>query len=139
VGIPKVLSLRSQRHKVRLQVADLDGPGARRPSMMHYMGAAKAPRRSRYACAHAYGFLFVAIYERNPHAYIRTAYATYHNAWKFLAKYESVLYRNVGSPMCPIMFADACTCPSDEIPTNTIEYLGHAEVPSPETMLGGRG
>jgi hypothetical protein len=66
-------------------------------------------------------------------------YATYRNAWKFLAKYESVLYRNVGSLMCPIMFADACTCPSDEIPTNTIEYLGHAEVPSPENMLGGRG
>jgi hypothetical protein len=129
-------SLSPTRHKVRLQVRDIDGPGARRHSMMFFIGAAKAPRRSRYACAHAWGFLFVAIYERNPHAYIRTADITYHNAWEFLATYETVLNRNVGSQACPIYFADECTCPSDTIPTDTIEgwSLGIAEVPSPENM-----
>jgi hypothetical protein len=123
-----------KRHRVRLQVRDIDGPGARRHSYSYYLGYAKAPRRSRCACGHAYGMLMVAIYERAPEARIETALITYRDARDFLLHYEDALYRNVGSRRMPIAYADECTCETDDIGTDTIEEwrLGVAEMPSVE-------
>ena len=122
------------RHKVRLQVRDIDGQGARKHSMLYYLGYANAPRRSRYACSHAFVMLFVAVYERAPEARIETAFATYRGARDFLGRYEDVLYLNVGSCSCPIVFADECTCESDDIQTDTSEdwRIGYPEMPSVE-------
>ena len=112
-------------HSMRLKVRGIDGPGARRHSHMYLLGAAKEPRRSRFACAHAYGHLFVAIYERAPDARIRTAMATYKHAYDFLAAYPSVLETNVGSLTLPIRFGDECTCKTDNFGADTLEYLGY--------------
>jgi hypothetical protein len=109
------------RHRVCMQVADIDGPGARRHSHLFYLGYGSWPRRSWFACGHAYGALFTAVYERNPHATIQTAFATYHDAREFLNMYQSVLDRNVGSMMLPIRYGDECTCEPDYIETDTIE------------------
>jgi hypothetical protein len=128
----------TERHQVQLQVADIDGPGARRHSHMSMLGYGKRPRRSQYACAHCYGFFFVAIFERNPDARVRTTKADYRGAYDFLNKYPDVLESNVGSIMYPLRYADECTCSSDEIPTDTIEpwmwERGHAEMPNRENM-----
>jgi hypothetical protein len=99
----------NRRHKVRLQVGDIDGPGARRHSHMYLLGYLTRPRRSRFACSHTYGHLFVAIFERCPRARIRTAMADYRGARDFLRKYPLVLDANVGSQMFPIRFGDECT------------------------------
>jgi hypothetical protein len=108
-------SYRPNRHRVRLQVADIDDPGARRHPHAYMMGYAKRPRRSRFACGHAYGMLFVAIYEREPHARIQTAMAVYSDVWGFLGTYEAVLDKNSGSVMVPVRYADECTCVTDDI------------------------
>jgi len=39
------------RWRLRLQVRDIDGPGARRHSHMYLLGHARHPRRSRFACS----------------------------------------------------------------------------------------
>src|SRR4051794_40778598 len=80
------------RHRVRLRVENIDGPGTRRRhSLSYFYGWVKAPRRSRHACGHAYGMLFVAVFERAPQARIQTAFATYYGARDFLETYEYVL------------------------------------------------
>ena len=121
-------------HGIRLQVKDIDGPGARRHSCMYLLGHAERPRRSRFACAHTYGHLFAAIFERNPEARIHTAMADYKGVRDFLDKYPGVVDANVGSQMFPIRYGDECTCLSDEIPTDTIEpylwWCGEPELPS---------
>jgi hypothetical protein len=127
-----------KRHQVRLQVRDIDGPGARRHSHSYVMGATGKPRRSRFACRHTYGHLFAAIYVRNPLAKIQTAFAYYRDLWDFLAYYQDVLDRNIGSVMYPLRLGDECTCDSDEIPTDTLEpwmwRRGHEELPSAQNM-----
>jgi hypothetical protein len=132
----KLHSYSPKRHGVRLQVQDIDGPGARRHSHMFLMGYSQRPRRSRFACSHAHGAFYVAIYEREPWAKIQTAMAYYRNAWDFLGLYNTVLDRNAASRMCPIRFADECTCETDEIDTTTLEDyfwrpFGFPEVLSP--------
>jgi hypothetical protein len=117
----KLHSYSPKCHGVRLQVQDIDGPGARRHSHMFLMGYSQRPRRSRFACSHAHGAFYVAIYEREPWVKIQTAMAYYRNAWDFLGLYNTVLDRNAASRMCPIRFADECTCETDEIDTTTLE------------------
>jgi hypothetical protein len=129
-------SHRPNRHRVRLQVADIDGPGARRHSHMYCLGYGNAPRRSRHACGHAYGFLFVAIYERAPMCRIQTAFAVYRDVYDFLAKYPSVFDKNVGSRMVPLRFGDECTCETDDIGDDPLRvgswHIGVPEMPTPE-------
>jgi hypothetical protein len=126
----------THRHQVRLQVADLDLPGARRHSQLFRLGYGKRPRRSRFACAHSYAFLFCAIFERNPDARIQTAMATYRGFREFLETYPDVLDANIGSIMYPVRFGDECNCDSDYIPMDTITPAlwerGRAELPSPD-------
>ena len=125
-----------KRHRVRLQVRHINGPGARRHSSMYMLGCAGKPRRSRFACAHAHGMLFVAIYERAPYARIETAFAYYRSAFEFLALNTNVLERNVGSRMFPLRFGDECTCLSDDIGDDTLRtpewWIGAPELPSRE-------
>jgi len=125
-----------KKHGLRLQVRDIDGPGARRHFHMYLLGHAEKPRRSRFACTHAYGHLFVSIFERCPEARIHTAMADYRGFRDFLDKYGGVVDSNVGSLYLPIRYGDECTCPSDEIPTDTLTYrsLG-AEIPDPENTM----
>jgi hypothetical protein len=52
IMFPEFSSYSPKRHRVRLMVRDIDGPGARRHSQMFWFGYGKRPRRSRYACAH---------------------------------------------------------------------------------------
>ncbi len=131
-------SYSDKRHRFRLKVKDIDGPGARLHSHMYSLGYAQKPRRSRYACSHTYGFFYVAVYEREPLAKIHTAMAYYRDAWDFLQLYQRVLDRNVGSQMLPLRYGDECTCLSDEIPTDTLEsYLWRdprerAQLPGPD-------
>jgi hypothetical protein len=103
---------------------------------MFRFGYGKRPRRSRYACAHTYGFFFVAVFERNPDARVHTAKADYRGYREFLDKYLDVLDSNVGSIMYPLRYADECTCLSDYIPADTIQpwtwERGHMEMPSRE-------
>jgi hypothetical protein len=66
-----------KRHRLRLEVKDIDSTGARHHYHKFMLGYRKQPRRSRHACAHCYGFFFVAIFERNPDARVRTANADY--------------------------------------------------------------
>ena len=132
----KLHSYSPKRHGVRLQVTDINGPGARRHSSMYILGYCEHPRRSRFACSHAHGAFYVAIYEREPWAKIHTAMVYYKDAWDFLGLYRTVLDRNVGSMMFPIRFADECTCETDVIETSTLEdYLwrpsGFPEIPNP--------
>jgi hypothetical protein len=133
----KLHSYRPKRHGVRLQVHDIDGPGARRHSSMFLIGHAQKPRRSRFACSHAHGAFYVAVFEREPFAKIQTCYAYYRDAWDFLNVYRTVLDRNIGSMMFPIRFSDECTCTSDVIDTTTLEDwlwrpFGTPEMPNPE-------
>jgi hypothetical protein len=120
-----------KRHGLRLQVKDIDGPGARRHSYMYMLGHAQKPGRSRFACTHAYGHLFVALFERCPEARVHTAMADYRGARDFLEKYPAVLDTNVGSMMFPLRYGDECTCETDIIPTDTLTYwqLGLPELP----------
>jgi hypothetical protein len=128
-----------KKHGLRLQVGDIEGPGARRYSHMYLLGHSDKPRRSRYACTHAYGHLFVAIFERCPEARIHTSKADYRGFRDFLDKYVDAVDSNVGSLYMPIRYGDECTCPSDEMPTDTLTYWGpHAEIPHPENTLGTR-
>jgi hypothetical protein len=123
------------RYGARLQVRDMDGPGARRHSHAYASGFTDRPRRSRFACAHAYGHLFVAIFERCPEARIHTAFADYKEWRDFLAKYRGVIDMNVGSTMFPVRHGDECACESDEVPTDTLDdYLwrrGAPQMPIP--------
>jgi hypothetical protein len=134
------------RHRVRLRVENIDGPGTRRrQSLSYFYGWVKAPRRSRHPCGHAYGMLFVTVFERAPQARIQTAFATYHGARDFLETYEYVLARNVGSVVYSLAYCDECTCETNDIQTDTIEgwYIGRPAMPSPENTqtvaLGHRG
>ncbi len=131
-------SYRPNRHRVRLQVADIDGLGARRHSHMYYYGRYAQRRRGRFACAHAYGMLFTAIYERAPMCRIQTAMETYRDVYDFLAKHPSVLDKNVGSRMVPLRFGDECTCESDDIGDDTLRvglwHIGVPELPRPENV-----
>ena len=133
---PEFSSYSPKRHRERLMVRDIDGPGARRHSQMFRFGYGKRPRRSRYACAHTYGFFFVAVFERNPDARVHTAKTDYRGYREFLDKYLDVLDSNVGSIMYPLRYADECTCCSDYIPADTIQpwtwERGHMEMPSRE-------
>jgi len=108
-------------HRVRMQVADIDAPGARRHSHGYVMVFAKAPRRSQFACAHAYGFLMVQVFVRSPTARIQTAKTTYRGAADFLEQYESMFYRNVGSLMCPLYYCDECECDTNDIGADELE------------------
>jgi hypothetical protein len=136
IMFPEFSSYSPKRHRVRLMVRDIDGPGARRHSQMFRFGYGKRPRRSRYACAHTYGFFFVAVFERNPDARVHTAKTDYRGYREFLDKYLDVLDSNVGSIMYPLRYADECTCLSDYIPADTIQpwtwERGHMEMPSRE-------
>jgi hypothetical protein len=136
-------------HGIRLKVENMNLPGARRHSHMFAMGYAPHPRRSRFACSHAYGHLLVAVFERNPEARIHTAMADYEGFRDFLHKYPDVLDRNTGSQMLRIRYGDECSCPSDEIPTDTLEVFMWRpvgvipELPSPantqvQTTDGGK-
>ena len=87
IMFPEFSSYSPKRHRVRLMVRDIDGPGARRHSQMFRFGYGKRPRRSRYACAHTYGFFFVAVFERNPDARVHTAKTEYSGYREFLDKY----------------------------------------------------
>jgi hypothetical protein len=115
---------RGDAHRFRVKVANSDEPRARVHLLSYYYGHTTKPRRSRYACAHTYGVLFMAIFERNPHASIRTGKAHYRDAWNFLRKYQGVLDSEIGSRACPIRYGDSCTCESDEIDTTTIDGSG---------------
>jgi hypothetical protein len=128
-------SYSAKRHRVRLQVADIDGPSARRHSLAYMYGHSKRPRRSRFACGHSYGIFFVCVYERNQYARIHTAFAAYRDCWHFLGTYQDALDRNIGSMMCPLRLGDECTCESDDIYSDTLEAgrvrpPGVAELPS---------
>jgi hypothetical protein len=130
------------RHRVRIKVSDIDGPGARRHSLGYFYGFSKAPRRSRRACAHAYGLLFVQVYCRDPKARIQTAQITYRSAADFVARYPDVLCRNVGSMVCPLAYCDECTCTTDYIGADELEdsrlYIDGVPLvpamPSPELL-----
>jgi hypothetical protein len=111
--------------RLRLKVADLDKPGARLHLRDYYFGVTERPRRSRHACCHAHGAFYTAVFERNEHAVIETAHARYRGARDFLCAYPVVLDRNIGSMMFPIRFGDCCTCHSDLIETDSIEYVGY--------------
>jgi hypothetical protein len=83
-----------------------------------------------------------AVYERAPEAIIRTSLACYRGYAHFLVEYPRVLQEtNIGSAFYSLPLADACSYPSDEVETITIEpwewRLGTPEMPSPEN-LGGR-
>ena len=131
-------SLSPKRHRFMLKVGDIDGQGARRHSHSFHAGYSITPRRSRYACSHAYGYFYVAVYEREPKAKIQTVMAYYKDVWDFLGAYQSVLDRNIGSLYYPARYGDECTCVSDSIPTDTLEPLlwrepgDRAEVPNTE-------
>ena len=136
------VSTSGRRHKVRLQVRDIDGPGARRHSHSYIMGYGNAPRRSRYACAHTYGVLFTAIFEREPDARIQTAQITYRGALEFLMTYQDILDRNIGSTWYPLRFGDECTCETDEINTDTLEIpdvIPAASLPGHAGAYAGAG
>ncbi len=131
-------SYKPRRHRVRLQVRDSDDPGARRHSHLYQLGYGRLRRRSRFACGHAYGFLFVAIYEREPRCLIKTAFARYRDVWEFLTLYRSVLDRNVGSRMLPLRYGHECTCLSDDLLTDSLQpwlwYRGEAALPTTENV-----
>jgi hypothetical protein len=137
-------SYRPRRHRIRLQVADIDGPGARRHSHMCLAGPMEKPRRSRFACVHAWGFLLTAVYEREPMAKARSALAYYRDVYDFLAKYPATFDINCGSRMLPLRLADECTCAGDDICDDTLRRWlwsegGVAELPTPENMATVQG
>ncbi len=121
-------------YRIRLRVRDIDGPGARWHGSAYHLGYANWPRRSWFACSHAYGFLYVAIYERNPRAKITTAQIHYRDAWDFLNQYQTALDQNVGSRTLPLRGGDECVCYSDDIVTDTLRpslwERGFAELPN---------
>lgn len=59
-----------------------------------------------------------------------------------LEHYDEVLYRNVGSRVCPIEYASECTCDSDDIGAEALEdtrlYLDgvslYPAMPTPENV-----
>jgi hypothetical protein len=122
--------------RFRIKVLDLGKPGHRIHLHSYVLGAADKPRRSRHLCAHGHAHPYTAIFERSPNAVIRTALATYKGSAHFLSTFEDVMERNVGSRYYPVRFADSCSCPSDDVPTDTIEpwtwRLGEPELPTPE-------
>ena len=123
---------RVSRHKVRLTVKDLEGPGCRRGFLSYAYGHTNAPRRIRSACYHAVGAWMVALFERVPDAVIESGSmhlqgGRYKGAAGFLREYQSVGENNIGSQIYPIAFRDACNCwehDTDIIDTTTLQYLG---------------
>jgi hypothetical protein len=126
--------------RFRAKVKHLDRPGHRLHLHAWMLGAASRPRRSRHRCGHGYAHLFTAIYERVPQAVITTAMARYTSAAHVLVEFPGVLQRNIGSHFYPVPLSDACSCPTDEVETDTIEpwqwRLGEPELPSRENTTG---
>ena len=131
-------SYSEKKHVVRLRVRNLDAPGARLHLHSYLLGHSRNPRRSRHACGHAEGAFLVAVFERAPDARVLSAMTTYRGSRDFLARYRTILERNIGSRMIPIRYADSCQCYYDEICTDSIRPMlwgwGEMEMPTAENM-----
>jgi hypothetical protein len=116
-------SCSEKKHVVRLQVRNLDAPGASLHLHSYLLGHSRNPRRSHHACGHAVGSFLVAVFERAPDARVLSAMTTYRGSRDFLARYRTILERNIGSRIIPIRYADSCQCYYDEIYTDTIQPM----------------
>ena len=67
-------------------------------------------RRVAAVCWHGHRDYMRAIFERDPNARIKTAWADYKGAENFERDFPETGYRNVGSMMYPAFAKDICTC-----------------------------
>ena len=67
-------------------------------------------RRVAAVCWHGHRDFMRAIFERDPNARIKTAWADYKGAENFERDFPETGYRNVGSMMYPAFAKDICTC-----------------------------
>jgi hypothetical protein len=90
-----------------LTVVSSKGPGSRISPSVFQTRKDGTPRRISAACWHAHGWYFEALFERCPDAIVKVA--------------NRVITRdggnwvdwNIGSPMYPMSYSDACDCNED--------------------------
>ncbi len=88
-----------------LRVSSSKAPGARRSG---------SGRRSVAACWHAHRDVMAVIFDRNPAARVKSAFADYRGKEAFEDLFPNTGDHNVGSMMRPVMIEDCCDCFSTE-------------------------
>lgn len=87
-------------------------------------------------CWHGHYRFMSEVFARFPHAKIATGHAVYNGRADFNAHAEGTGDRNIGAPIQPIAFRDACTCEAcgDDNP-EAYDALSWAENDTPERAL----
>jgi hypothetical protein len=67
-------------------------------------------RRVAAVCWHGHRDFMRAIFDRDPSARIKSAFADYKGRENFEREFPATAHRNVGSMMYPVFMIDACTC-----------------------------
>jgi hypothetical protein len=77
-----------------------------------YFGENKDGTRRKVAsvCWHGYRDYMLEVFERDPDARIKTAWADYKGVQGFRELYPATGYRNIGPPIAPIAMSEACAC-----------------------------
>lgn len=81
-------------------------------------------RHGRYMCWHAFRDVFAALFLLDPDMRIRTGYATYDGAKRFLDLYPATAYLNVGSMARPAYPDELCVsgyCRADTLDLQELE------------------
>lgn len=94
--------------RVTLRVKSSKGDYHRRAANNPFTG--KRGRRLVAACYHGHYAFMERLFDLAPEAIIRSAMATFKGVEDFEEKAEEVECRNVGAPIYPTYYGDACDC-----------------------------
>lgn len=67
-------------------------------------------RRINAACWHAYRDALQALFDAEPDAKVKTAFAKYYGAEQYSEKFPATGWANIGSMAQPVQFREACDC-----------------------------
>jgi hypothetical protein len=84
-----------------------DGYSRYQRTSVSYFGAG---RKVAAVCWHGYRDYMIEVFNRDPNARIKTAFADYKGIESFRELYPATGHKNIGPPIAPVMMAHACAC-----------------------------
>ena len=76
----------------------------------YYNNKDGSKRKVNAICWHGFRDFISEIYKFHPHVRVVSSTATYLNKQDFEYKYPNTAYKNIGSQIQPMSYADACLC-----------------------------
>ena len=67
-------------------------------------------RQIHAVCYHGHLAFMVALFRENPETVLRSTMASWDNIGDFILNANDLAYKDIGSPMYPAIFSDACKC-----------------------------